>query len=86
MMVHDTGPSTEEEIIFVMLAQVSGLAVFALLLDQIVNLRTALDGDSQRVKDEKDGVVEFLVSKNMDANLVKESVKFLNFRAWCILY
>jgi hypothetical protein len=77
----DRGPSTEEEIIFVMMAEVGGLAVFALLLDQIVNLRGALAGDSQRQKDEKDAIVSFLVSKNLDGNLVKESVRYLNFRA-----
>jgi hypothetical protein len=77
----DRGPKSENEIVFTMVAEVFGLAVFALLLDNVVKLADAVAEETQKRKDEKNLVVEFLSSQNLSPKLIKEAVRFLNFRA-----
>lgn len=77
----DRGPKRYTELVFTLIAEVTGLAVFALLLDQITKLADALSEQTQKRKHGKNVVVDYLSSQNLPPALVKETVKFLHFRA-----
>jgi hypothetical protein len=77
----DRGPSTESEIVFVMFAEVFGLAFFALLLTQINKVADVMGERSEEINGIKNGVVQFLKAQHLDKELVDDAVKFLNFRS-----
>merc|ERR1711871_653714 len=77
----DRGPSTESELVFVLFAEVFGLAFFALLLTQINNVSDVMGETSKAEKDIKDGVLQFLKNQGLDKELIADTVKFLNFRS-----
>ena len=77
----DRGPSTENELYYVLFAEIFGLAFFALLLTQIDRVNIILGKSKQAVKDRKDGVLQFALNRRLPDNLIKESIKFMNFRA-----
>ncbi len=77
----DRGPSTESELVFVLFAEVFGLAFFALLLTQINNVSDVMGETSKQEKDIKDGVLQFLKNQGLDKELIADTVKFLNFRS-----
>lgn len=77
----DRGPKTGSEIIFVLFAEVFGLCVFALLLDQISKLGAAVGAEDQEQADSKNVVVQFLIARGIPKALINQCVKFLNFRA-----
>eukprot|EP01046_Picozoa_sp_COSAG06_P111440 COSAG06_NODE_58035_length_278_cov_0.804469_1_plen_89_part_01 len=56
----DRGPQTAFEIQFVMFAEVFGLCVFALLLQQINKIGDVIGETDDKANDEKNGVVSFL--------------------------
>lgn len=78
----DRGPSTQSEIVFVLFAEVFGLCIFCLLLQQINRLGDVVGEESQQVDNEKNGVVGFLKQELGSENtLIQDAVRFLNFRA-----
>ena len=77
----DRGPNTESELVFVLFAEVFGLAFFALLLTQINNVSDVMGETSKQEKDIKDGVLQFLKNQGLDKELIADTVKFLNFRS-----
>eukprot|EP01047_Picozoa_sp_COSAG01_P068637 COSAG01_NODE_9965_length_2289_cov_2.707763_2_plen_535_part_01 len=77
----DRGPSTEAEIIFVMGAEFVGLSFFAILLTQINTINEVISEDSDKLNNQKNGVVQFLKQHGLSQKVVNESVKYLNFRA-----
>ena len=77
----DRGPATEDEILFVLFAEVFGLCIFALLLTQINTLGEVVGETEAKRNDEKNGVVQFLKNQHLSNALVEETVRFLNFRA-----
>jgi hypothetical protein len=77
----DRGPVTEDEIVFVIFAEVFGLCIFALLLTQINTLGEVVGETEAKKNDEKNGVVQFLKNQHLSEGLVEEAVRFLNFRA-----
>lgn len=76
----DRGPQTEVELIFVMFSELFGLAFFAILLTQINTVNEVLSQEQQSLNDQKNGVVQFLRYHELGSELVKDSVRFLNFR------
>jgi hypothetical protein len=77
----DRGPQTKDEILFVMFAEVFGLAFFALLLTQINNVNDVLGETTQEKNDEKNAVVRFLKDNHLGDVLIDQVVRFLNFRS-----
>eukprot|EP01052_Picozoa_sp_SAG31_P013647 SAG31_NODE_826_length_11751_cov_4.887659_3_plen_377_part_00 len=77
----DRGPSTQGEIVFTMIAEVIGLSVFALLMQQISYLNDVIGAQEQGNKDEKNRIVQFMKYNNLDKELIQEVVKFLNFKS-----
>ncbi len=77
----DRGPKTEVELVYTMFAEVFGLAFFALLLTQIDNVAVVLSMESQAIRDDKDGVLQFLKTRHLKSSLVKDVVLYLNFRS-----
>ena len=77
----DRGPSTEEEILFVLFAEIFGLCVFALLLTQINTLGDVLGERENKKNEEKNGVVQFLKNQDVPDALVHDTVRFMNFRS-----
>ena len=80
----DRGPQTREELIFVMFAEVFGLAFFALLIQQIAALNKTMGKSRDEINERKNKLVAFLKSNNctrFDERLIKETVRFLNFRS-----
>lgn len=78
----DRGPKTETEIIFVMFAEVFGLCVFCLLLQQINKLGETVGESDAKTNEEKNGVVDFLKTElGQNDHLINDAVRFLNFRA-----
>lgn len=76
----DRGPKTGSEITFVLFAEVFGLCVFALLLDQISKLGAAVGAEDQQQSDSKNAVVQFMIARGMKISLIDRCVKYLNFR------
>eukprot|EP01045_Picozoa_sp_COSAG04_P036682 COSAG04_NODE_9035_length_905_cov_0.930521_1_plen_175_part_10 len=76
----DIGPKTEGEIFYVCVAQVVGLAFFALLLNQINAVNDLMGMDTAEAKKQKDQVIEFLRSRNAEQDLINETVRFSAFR------
>ncbi len=77
----DRGPKSEVELIFTMFAEVFGLAFFALLLTQIDNVALVLSEESQAIRDDKDGVLQFLKQRHLQSFLVMDVVRYMNFRS-----
>lgn len=77
----DRGPSSEPEIIYTCFAEVFGLAFFALLLTQIDHVAVIINMESQAIRDDKDGVLQFLKTRRLKSNLVESVVRFMNFRS-----
>lgn len=77
----DRGPKTGSEIMFVLFAEVFGLCVFALLLDQISKLGAAVGAEDQERAESKNVVVQFMISRGIPKPLIDDCVRFLNFRA-----
>ena len=77
----DRGPSTEQEIWFVIVAEFAGLAFFAIMLNQINEVNEVLGESAQRLNDQKNGVVQFLKHHQLDDTIIEESIRYLNFRA-----
>ena len=76
----DRGPSTELELVYTLFAEVFGLAFFALLLTQINNVNDLLGMEAKKFKRYKDGVLQFMASRQLSEELIEEAVRFLNFR------
>lgn len=77
----DRGPQTEYEIVFVMFAEVFGLAFFALLLTQINKVADVMGESSEVINQQKNGVVQFLKNQHLPKDVIEEAVRYLNFRA-----
>jgi hypothetical protein len=78
----DRGPQTAFEIQFVMFAEVFGLCVFALLLQQINKIGDVIGETDDKANDEKNGVVSFLKDELGEGEeLINDTIRFLNFRA-----
>ncbi len=77
----DRGPATENELYYVLFAEVFGLAFFALLLTQIDRVSMILTKDKQAIRDQKDGVLQFAMHRRVPMDLIINLVQFMNFRA-----
>lgn len=77
----DRGPQTNDEIWFCMFAEIFGLAFFAILLTQINTVNNVLGETGKALNAQKDGVVQFLKHHQLDEQLIKETIKFMNFRS-----
>ena len=77
----DRGPKTENELFYALFAEVFGLAFFALLLTHIDRVNIILGRSKQVIKDDKDGILQFLMNRRLPKALVEETVRFMNFRA-----
>eukprot|EP01051_Picozoa_sp_SAG22_P002136 SAG22_NODE_93_length_20834_cov_27.179503_14_plen_592_part_00 len=77
----DIGPSTQEEIVYVLFAMILGLAFFALLLEQINKLFTVLGKQSAAATEIKNDVVSFMKNHSLDKDLIQRVITYLNFRA-----
>ena len=77
----DRGPKNENELYYVLFAEVFGLAFFALLLTQIDRVNEILSKDKQVLKDLKDGVLQFALNRRLPSDLVTDLIRFMNFRA-----
>ena len=80
----DLSPQREEEMHFVLFAQVIGLAFFALLLTQINEINDAMTEDEDRLNNEKNQIVQFMKRHSIDPAVINESMRFLNFRHGCL--
>jgi hypothetical protein len=77
----DRAPTgTGSEITFVLVAEFVGLGFFAILLTQINTINDVVGESERRLADQKNDVVQFLKYHELDAKVVTESVRFLNFR------
>ena len=77
----DRGPSIETEVIYVMVAEVLGLAFFAVLLTQINNLNEVIGIEATRQNEKKNDIVGYLKYNELDDKLVEDVIAFLNFKA-----
>jgi hypothetical protein len=77
----DRGPQSSDEIIFTMVAEVLGLAVFALLLNQISILKEVVGSQNRGHYEQKNQIVGFLKHNDVNRKMIREVVKFLNFKA-----
>ena len=77
----DRGPKTELELTYTLFAEVFGLAFFALLLAQIDNVARVLSMKAQAIRDDKDGVLQFLKQRQLETTLVSDVVRYMNFRS-----
>jgi len=77
----DYGPSTQEEIVFVLFAEVIGLSFFAVLLDQINNLNEVLSKQEIAVNELKNTVIGFMKSSQVPLPIIHDTIAFLNFKA-----
>ena len=77
----DRGPKTEPELAFTLFAEIFGLAFFALLLTQINNVNDLIGAESTKFKKYKDGVLQFMATRQLEPDLIEQAVRFLNFRS-----
>ena len=77
----DRGPQNEAEILFTIVAELIGLAFFALLIQTINTLNEVLGLKEQQQKATKNKLVEQMKSNGLDDSLIAKVVKFLNFKA-----
>ena len=77
----DFGPISQSEIIFTMIAEVVGLAVFALLLNQIAVIKEVVGRQQKEHAETKNEIVGFLKHIELETSLIQEVVQFLNFKA-----
>ena len=77
----DFGPSTLEEIVFVLFAEVIGLSFFAVLLDQINNLNEVLGRQEAESNTIKNDVIGFMKNSQVPPKLIDQTIAFLNFKA-----
>ena len=78
----DRGPQNTPEIIFVMFAEVIGLSIFALLLQQICDLSAAMQSEEKAQNQIKDDLVQFLEKNNVSHKLITRSVDYLIYRTY----
>ena len=67
------------EIMFVMFCEVFGLCFFALLLESVNGVNNVMGEASTTSNGAKNGIVQFLRTHNMSAELVDEAVSYINF-------
>ena len=77
----DRGPQNEHEIVFTIVAELIGLAFFALLIQTINTLNEVLGLKEQQQKATKNKLVEQMKSNDLDDDLIAKVVKFLNFKS-----
>jgi hypothetical protein len=77
----DRSPQSTAEIIFTMAAEVLGLAVFALLLNQISILKEVSGEQNRAHYEQKNSIVGFLKNNGVNREMIQQVVKFLNFKA-----
>ena len=76
----DRGPSLKCEIVYTMIAEVLGLSIFALLLNQITVLQDVVGAQQELHNAEKNAIVQFMKHNGLEADLIDDVVKFLNFK------
>jgi hypothetical protein len=74
-------PVTYPEIVYHLFAVTVGLAFFALMLTQIDLIVAHSGKKGKESKAYKDGVVQFALNRHLPADLIEQSIKFMNFRA-----
>ena len=76
----DRGPSLKCEIVYTMIAEVLGLSIFALLLNQITVLQDVVGAQQELHNAEKNAIVQFMKHNELEADLIDDVVRFLNFK------
>jgi hypothetical protein len=77
----DRGPGNESELVFTIAAELIGLAFFALLIQTINNLKDVIGLMETQQKEVKNKLVDQMKRNDLDDDLIKKVVKFLNFKA-----
>ena len=81
----DRGPQNNpSELMFVIFAEVVGLSFFAVLLSEIVNVYNMADTRGKEQQQKKNQLIQFLKFAGIvqtDPSLVRNIVKYLNFKA-----
>ena len=77
----DRGPSIVQEVWFVMAAEILGLSFFALLLQAINDVNESLGLNEAENKETKNTIVGFMKYNNLDADLIRKAIEFMNFKA-----
>ena len=77
----DRYPSTQRETLLCMFFEIFGLGVFALLLTQINNLNEVMGKEVQASNDVKNSIVGFMKFNELDDDLIKDVIYYLNFKS-----
>ena len=77
----DRYPSTQKETVLCMFFEIVGLAFFALLLTQINNLNEVMGKEVQASNDVKNTIVGFMKFNELDDDLIKDVIYYLNFKS-----
>ena len=77
----DRYPSTQRETVLCMFFEIVGLAFFALLLTQINNLNEVMGKEVQASNDVKNTIVGFMKFNELDDDLIKDVIYYLNFKS-----
>lgn len=80
----DRVPQTHTEILYVMFAEVFGLAVFAMLLDQINKLSDVMNEEQHNFNETKNHVVAFLKRNLLPTSLQQNVIAYLHFKTHSI--
>lgn len=75
----DYSAKSELDMVYSMMAQVLGLAFFALLLDHISNVNDVIGAEDNRFLSKKNQIIQFLTNSNVDSELVHTTVRYLNY-------
>ena len=77
----DRYPTTQRETLLCMFFEIFGLGVFALLLTQINNLNEVMGKEVQASNDVKNSIVGFMKFNELDDDLIKDVIYYLNFKS-----
>ena len=85
----DRGPQNEVEVVFTIVAELIGLSIFAMLIQQINNLTTVLSEEDEKMNTMKNDLVQVMKYNNVEkyklglpkrAGLISQVVEFVNFK------
>jgi Ca2+-binding EF-hand superfamily protein len=76
----DRGPQNESEMVFTIVAELVGLAFFALLIQTINTLKEVIGLKEQEQRDTKNKLVDQMKRNDLSDDLIAKVVKFLNFK------
>ena len=77
----DITPELHEEIMFVVTAELFGMAFFALLVNQVTRLSDVMDHATRETDEQKNLVVQYMAQNQLSREFRERVVAFMNFRA-----